>query len=139
MSNNLNAKSVIGSEYLFIFLPLIIIAIVRSYNENLYALLEAPDLSFAASILWGQTLVRLVSGSVSTEQAQWQQLSFLISIIIVLGIAPSLTILILVLVSSSATTFLVSIQLIWFFLGTIAFFFFGIAGQAMLQESSSRN
>ena len=84
-------------------------------------------------------MVKLVSGSFSTEQAQWQQLSLLLSIIIVLGIAPSLAILMLILASSPVTTFLIYAQLLWFCFGTIAFFIFGIAGQTMLEESNSKN
>ena len=53
-----NARIILLSEYLFIFLPFIVIAIVKIYNSKIDEFLRAPDWSFASSILFGQLLVK---------------------------------------------------------------------------------
>lgn len=128
-----NTRYALFAEYLFILLPFIVIAIVKIYTHSLETLLSAPDWSFAASILWGQTIVKLVSGC-SLHGAIWQRLSLLVSTLIVLGIVPSLIILALMLISTTPSLILVSMQMILFVLSSIAFIWIGTAGQTLLES-----
>ena len=69
-----NARIILLSEYLFIFLPFIVIAIVKIYNSKIDEFLRAPDWSFASSILFGQLLVKFVAGSIIRDKVQWQRI-----------------------------------------------------------------
>ncbi len=129
-----NARYILCSEYLFILLPFIVIAIVKfSNNESVIAFLSIADWSFAASILWGQTIIKIVSGSLSGTVA-WQRLSFLVSILIVVCLVPTLVTLALMLMAKVPSLFLISLQMFLFLTSTIAFFWIGAAGQTLLEK-----
>lgn len=132
--NHSEAWIILFTEYLFIILPFIVIAIVKIYSSDLYGFLSAPDWSFASSILFGQLLVKMVSGSLIHQKVRWQRVSFLIAIILVCGLIPSLTTLTLILVSNGESTFVVNTQLILFFLASALFFWIGSAAQVMMAK-----
>lgn len=130
---------VLLTEYLFIILPFIVIAIVKIYSSDFYGFLEAADWSFASSILFGQLLVKMVSGSLTRQKVRWQRVSFIIAIILVCGLIPSLTTLTLILVSNGESKFIVNTQLVLFALASIMFFWLGSAAQSMMSKSSQGN
>lgn len=129
-----NARIILLSEYLFVFLPFIVIAIVKIYNSKIDEFLHAPDWSFASSILFGQLLVKFVAGSVIREGVQWQRIVLIISMIFVLGLVPSLIVLVLMLIDNGQSQFLVTMQLLFFVTATIAYFYLGSAAQTMMDK-----
>lgn len=132
--NHSEAWAVLFTEYLFIILPFVVIAIVKIYSSDLYGFLKAPDWSFASSILFGQLLVKMVSGSLIHQKVKWQRISLLIAIILVFGLIPSLTTLTLILVSNGESVFIVNTQLLLFVLSSITFFGIGSAAQSMMSK-----
>ncbi|WP_040552058.1 hypothetical protein [Rheinheimera nanhaiensis] len=129
-----DAWVILLTEYLFIILPFIVIAIVKIYSSDLHGFLKAPDWSFASSILFGQLLVKMVSGSLIRQKVKWQRVSFIIAIILVCGLIPSLTTLTLILVSNGGSAFAVNTQIVLFILSSISFFGVGSAAQSMMSS-----
>lgn len=132
--SNQNAWFILLSEYLFIFLPFLVIAIIKIYKSDFSTFFQAADWSFAASILFGQVIVKLVSGSVIHPKAKWQRVVVLLSFILVLGLVPSLVVLALILIDGGVSNFLVNMQLTLFFFASVVFFFVGTAAHAMIEE-----
>ncbi|WP_106590285.1 hypothetical protein [Marinobacterium halophilum] len=132
--SNQDAWSILLSEYLFIFLPFLVIGIIKIYKSDFSTFFQAADWSFASSILFGQVIVKLVSGSVIHKNAKWQRVVVLLSLILVVGLVPSLVVLALILIDGGVSEFLVDMQLILFGLASIAFFFVGSAAQTMIDE-----
>jgi hypothetical protein len=129
-----NARIILLSEYLFVFLPFIVIAIVKIYSSQLDEFLKAPDWSFASSILFGQLLVKFVAGSIIREKVQWQRITLIISMIFVLGLVPSLVVLALMLIDNGQSQFLVVMQLTFFIIATVAYFLLGSTAQSMMEK-----
>lgn len=132
--SNKNACFILFSEYLFIFLPFLVIGIIKIYKSDFSTFFQAADWSFAASILFGQVIVKLVSGSVIHSKAKWQRVVVLLSFILVLGLVPSLVVLALILIDGGISDFLVNMQLTLFVLASAIFFFVGSAAHAMIEE-----
>jgi len=133
-NDHFEAWIILLSEYLFIILPFIVIAIVKIYSDNMHEFIKAPDWSFASSILFGQLLVKIVSGSLIRKEVQWQRVSLLISVILVFGLIPSLTTLTLMLISEGKSNFVIYTQLVLFVVASISFFCIGSAGQSMINQ-----
>lgn len=132
--SNQNAWLILLSEYLFIFLPFLVIGIIKIYKADFSTFFQAADWSFAASILFGQVIVKLVSGSVIYKNAKWQRVVVLLSFILVLGLVPSLIVLALILIDGGVSDFLVNMQLTLFSLASLVFFFVGSAAHTMIDE-----
>jgi hypothetical protein len=93
------------AEFLFVLLPLIVILIIRLSQGLADTILTCPEFSFAAAILFGHSIIKLVSASAALgEPLNWQNLAAIVSALIVLGLAPSLTVLGLILLSTSPST-----------------------------------
>ena len=81
-------------DLLFILLPLIVISIVDvSVGRSLIAIIESPELSFGSAVLFGQTIIKVVSGFAHTKPSGAEQPVFIIALIIVFGLVPSLVVL----------------------------------------------
>lgn len=132
--SNQNAWLILLSEYLLIFLPFLVIGIIKIYKSDFSTFFQAADWSFAASILFGQVIVKLVSGSVIHKNAQWQRVVVLLSLILVLGLVPSLIVLALILIDGGVSEFLVGMQLSLFVLASLVFFLVGSAAHTMIDE-----
>lgn len=132
--SNQNAWLILLSEYLLIFLPFLVIGIIKIYKSDFSTFFQAADWSFATSILFGQVIVKLVSGSVIHKKAQWQRVVVLLSLILVLGLVPSLIVLALILIDGGVSEFLVGMQLSLFVLASLVFFLVGSAAHTMIDE-----
>ncbi|AOT10439.1 hypothetical protein [Pseudoalteromonas luteoviolacea] len=137
-NNHIDAWVIILTEYLFILLPFIVIGIVKTYSADFRGFIEAPDWSFAASILFGQLLVKLVSGSLIHQKVIWQRVSLLIALILVFGLIPSLTTLTLILISEGKSSFVIYAQVFLFVVASILFFILGSAAQSMIENSEKK-
>lgn len=134
--SNQDAWLILLSEYLFIFIPFLVIGIVKIYKSDFSTFFQAADWSFAASILFGQVIVKLVSGSVIHRKSKWQRVVVLLSFILVLGLVPSLIVLALILIDGGTSSFLIIMQLVLFTLASSVFFFVGSAAHTMIDEGS---
>lgn len=95
-------KYILTSEFLFTLLPIIILLIVRSYENNLSAIFYNTEWSIISLILFGQSIVKFSSGiSNSNEKVRWQLVAIVISVIIIFELIPSSIILVINLLSES--------------------------------------
>lgn len=119
-------------DLLFIILPLVVISIVDvSVGKSLFVIIQSPELSFGSAVLFGQTIIKVVSGFAHTKPTGAEQPVFIIALIIVFGLVPSLVVLALLLSISPIPNGLVLAQAGIFVLGVITFFFFGVDGHAL--------
>lgn len=128
-------KYVLSSELLFTLLPIIILLIVRGYENNFSKVFFNTEWSIISIILFGQSIVKFSSGIAnSKEKFRWQLVALVISLIIVFGLIPSSIILVLNLTSVDLSLTMGIIQLIIFLLSCFTYYFVGAIGQKMLDE-----
>jgi hypothetical protein len=126
------AMYAILGDLLFIVLPLVVISVVDvSVGRSLFAIIESPELSFGSAVLFGQTIIKVVSGFAHTKPSGAEQPVFIIALIIVYGLVPSLVVLALLLSVNSIPHGLQLAQACIFALGIIVFFLFGVNGHAL--------
>lgn len=126
------AMYAILGDLLFIVLPLVVISIVDvSVGRSLFAIIESPELSFGSAVLFGQTIIKVVSGFAHTKPSGAEQPVFIIALIIVFGLVPSLVVLALLLSVNPIPYGLQLAQACIFILGVIVFFVFGVTGHAL--------
>lgn len=125
------ATYAIFGDLLFIVLPLVVISIVDvSVGRSLFALIESPELSFGSAVLFGQTIIKVVSGFAHSKPSGAEQPVFVVAMIIVFGLVPSLVVLALLLSINPVPHGLQVAQAAIFVLGVFAFFTFGVTGHA---------
>ena len=128
----------IVAELLFVLLPLVVIVIIRIYqNLSIDNIIQIPEISFAAAVIFGQTITKLVSAAAITDyKLNWQAFSLIVSFIIVFGLVPSLTILAIILVSQTPPTNIYLIQFILFLASVIILLSIGLVGQIVLTDEN---
>lgn len=130
-------KYILTSEFLFTLLPIIILLIVRSYENDFSAIFYNTEWSIISLILFGQSVVKFSSGiSNSKAKFRWQLVALVISIIIIFGLIPSSIILVINLSSKSCSFGMYIAQIILFVISCITFFIVGALGQKMLDEKN---
>jgi hypothetical protein len=133
------AMYAILGDLLFIVLPLVVISIVdASIGRSFFAIIETPELSFGSAVLFGQAIIKVVSGFAYTKPTGAEQPVFIIALIIVFGLVPSLVVLALLLSINPIPYGLQLTQACIFVLGIIVFFYFGVKGQAKSLRAASR-
>ena len=125
------ATYAIFGDLLFIVLPLVVISIVDvSVGKSIFALMESPELSFGSAVLFGQTIIKVVSGFAHSKPSGAEEPVFIIAMIIVFGLVPSLVVLALLLSITPISHGLQIAQVCIFVQGVIVFFKFGVKGHA---------
>lgn len=138
-THRIAAMYAILGDLLFIVLPLVVISIVDvSIGRSLFAIIQTPELSFGSAVLFGQTIIKVVSGFAYTKPTGAEQPVFIIALIIVFGLVPSLVVLALLLSVNPIPYGLQLAQACMFALGVIVFFFFGVKGHAQSLRYGSR-
>jgi uncharacterized membrane protein len=134
------ATYAIFGDLLFIVLPLVVISIVDvSVGRSLFALIESPELSFGSAVLFGQTIIKVVSGFAHSKPSGAEQPVFVVAMIIVFGLVPSLVVLALLLSINPVPHGLQIAQAGIFVLGVLAFFIFGVNGHALSLRHGGRS
>jgi len=133
-----SSAAVITSELLFVLLPLVVIALIRlAGGHSLRELLAIPEWSFGSAVLIGQALVKLVSGvAAQRSPARWESLAFVVSVMVVLALVPSLIVLALMLTASTASTALITMQMLLFGMSVVVFYTAGSLGHRLLDRSA---
>jgi len=131
-----NAFWIIISEILFALMPLIVLFFLTLLtNKDFYSLFRRSDLSFISVLFFGQTLVRFISGiAKSQKRKKWQVIAFFISLLFIIGIIPSILILIVVFLEINKQIYIYVLQSVWLVMSLITYFFFGKIGQMYLDE-----
>ena len=133
------AMYAILGDLLFIVLPLVVISIVDvSVGRSLFAIIESPELSFGSAVLFGQTIIKVVSGFAHTKPTGAEQPVFIIALIIVFGLVPSLVVLALLLSVNPIPHGLQLAQAAIFVLGVVVFGLFGVNGHALSLRHGGR-
>lgn len=128
-----NLFYVLVSEMLFTILPLIVITIVRSYQDQYEQIFYNTEWAMMSIILFGQSIVKFSSGvSNSNLKFRWQLVSLIMSLLIIFGLIPSITILIINLINPEPNFGLQIAQMILFLLSIITFFIIGYIGQKLI-------
>lgn len=126
-------------DLLFIVLPLVVISIVDvSVGRSVFAIIESPEISFASAVLFGQTIIKVVSGFAHTKPTGAEQPVFIIALIIVFGLVPSLVVMALLLSVNPAPYGLQIAQAGILVLSIGVFFLFGLNGHAQSLRFGSR-
>jgi len=117
----------IFTEYLFVILPLIAIIVFSGFPNDLSDLFSTAELSFAASILFGQTIVKIASGfSIHSRVEAWEPVALIIALLIVIGLVPSVIVLAIILSQGQqASIFLQRSQAGLFILASLLFIILG--------------
>jgi len=131
-----NAFWIIISEILFALMPLIVLFFLTLLTtKDFPSLFRRSDLSFISVLFFGQTLVRFISGiAKSQKRKKWQVIAFFISLLFIIGIIPSILILIVVFLEINKELYIYILQSVWLVLSLITYFFFGKIGQMYLDE-----
>lgn len=130
-----NIFYVLISEIIFTILPLVVIAIIRSYQKQPDQIFYNTEWIMMAIILFGQSIVKFSSGiSNSKRKFRWQLVALIITIIISFGLIPSIVILIINLLSTEMNFTLYLFQLVLLILSIITFFIIGYLGQKLMDE-----
>ncbi|BDD09352.1 hypothetical protein FUAX_17840 [Fulvitalea axinellae] len=138
MSNQKN-HLVSLSELLFTVLPVIIISIIFLFEEKYGKLFYNTEWAICAIILFGQSIVKFSSGtSNSQKRFTWQKIALIITLIIVLGLIPSIIFLVINILhkEEDPSFFLHMVQIIWALLSGVVFFYIGGLGQKFLEEKN---
>lgn len=121
------------AEFLFIFLPIIVVFIIRISNEQYSAIFYNSEWAFAAVILYGQAIIKLSSGAAAGKMV-WQRLSLIISILLVFGLIPTIVILYINFTTTQPSLGMHIFQIIELMLASIVFFLFGAIGDSILHK-----
>lgn len=128
-------KYVLSSELIFTLLPIIILLIVRSYENDYSKIFYNSEWSIISIILFGQSIVKFSSGIANSKETfRWQLVALVISLIIVFGLIPASIILVLNLTCSNKPLGMAILQLIMFIISVLSYYFIGAIGQKMLEE-----
>jgi hypothetical protein len=131
---------IIASELLFAVIPLLILLLIAILTpDNLVSIFKRSDISFVSVLLFGQTLVKLISGYVKIgNQSGWQRFAFIITLLFIFGIIPSVIYLIIVHLEISNLEIVYILQNIWLILSIIVYIIFGCIGQMKLDEKNDK-
>ena len=128
----------IVTELLFLFLPLLLIIMHSFARIDQPPILSRSEWSFAAIVLFGQTVVRLTAGLMkSTKMKKWQPISLIITAIIVFGIVPSAFTLAWIL-DGNRLIWIVIVQQVLFWISVGTYLVLGTIGQMYLDEMESK-
>ena len=130
----------LASELMFVVLPFLVLALVALHrNTGIWAFLAAPEWSFAASVLFGQTVVKLVAGVAEADgEPIAENLGFTVALLIVLGLVPAMVLLTMVLLVEQVPIWLGVSQVGLFLLSSVAFMAVGGAAHSAACEARSK-
>lgn len=108
---------------LFVFLPLLVLSILFVSRSKPESILHSAEWSFAASILCGQAVVKLIRSMVERGGFHGERVGLLATVILVFGLVPSLVVLSLILLGEPdpPSLLLVRAQFGLFAVGVIAY------------------
>ena len=128
------------SELSFTFLPFLVLLIVNYSKENFDEFMKSSDWSLATAVLFGQTIVKLVIGiSTSRKQLPSEKYGLITAIIIVIGLIPSIVLLIIFQFDKQGKEELIVMQFILFASSVITFILFGTIGNMLKSDGDKNN
>ena len=111
-------------DFIFTFLPLIVLIFIRLLSLKYENIFLRSDLSFISMILFGQTIIKLFSGISKNENKKKSiKLVLDMSLVISFGLCPSIVILVLI-ETGYNNTLLFIFQIIWLVISVAIYLFF---------------
>ena len=92
MAGRIRIISGLGAEVSFTILPLLVVGIVLIHQGPFLGLFASPEWSFGAAILFGQALVKFVSGFSQTGRVPVGSFALVVALLIVFGLVPALVV-----------------------------------------------
>lgn len=102
MSDRSRILSGLAAELTFAILPLLVVLMVVAHQRHSVHLFASPEWSFGSAILFGQSLVKFISGIVRGGGGSIGPIALLIALVVVFGLVPSLFVLTVTLQSFEA-------------------------------------
>jgi hypothetical protein len=90
----------LAAEVAFAVLPLLVVLMVLVHARHSTHLFASPEWSFGAAILFGQSLVKFISGLARGGHAATGPVALIVALLVVFGLVPSLIVLTMTLQSS---------------------------------------
>jgi len=132
---------VVAAELAFLLGPFVVIGFAYLYKGDLRNALYSPYWSIASSVLIGQALVRFIIRLLQSNDfdsaISWERVTLIFSVLIVLGLIPSLVVLLLVLISPQPSLYLGVAQVVLFVFGFSLYLALGWTAQDMMSSSAS--
>jgi len=123
------ARFIILADIMFIISPITLLFLVKLNSGAVCEVFTSSDIGYANMVLFGQTIVRLVSGIARSEKRfSWQLVALLVTLVIVFGLFPASAVLFLTL-SPSPNPIFFGVQSVFFILGVACYFVLGTLGQ----------
>ena len=124
------------AELCFFALPFIVISIIDLTKGEWIKLIQTSDWALVSTLLFGQTIVKIVMGVASREQSfPHQNYGLLTALIIVLGLVPSITILTIFQIYSTLSIALIIAQFVLLVFAIATFLIFGTIGQILFANA----
>lgn len=124
------------AELSFTFLPFIVILIVNLSKGDWIKLIQTADWALASTLLYGQTIVKIIMGVASREHAfNYQNFGLVSALIIALGLVPSILIVAIFELNQNISTGLIIAQFVLLGLAIYVFLLFGTIGQILFSNS----
>jgi hypothetical protein len=120
------------AELSFFILPFIVISIINLTKNDWTKLIQTGDWALASTLLFGQTIIKIIMGIASREHSFPHQLyGLIVALIIVFGLVPSITILAIFHIYSNLSIGLVITQFVLLILAITIFLVLGTIGQIL--------
>jgi len=125
--NSSQAHNFAIGETCFIIMPFIVMTIIFAFKHKLEEMLFVPEWSLAASVMFGQTIIKIIHsiGKYSVRYTIYQyRLGMYLSFIIIIGLVPSLVILSIInsFNKQEIPNWIYIIQIILFIIATVIFY-----------------
>lgn len=142
INNNSKKESQVNSyaisELSFFLLPFVVMIVAFSIKKSLSDIFTHPEWSIASSIMFGQCITKTIYMlSKLTGKVLHYRIGLVLSLIIVFGLVPSLTILSLIFVTDIIPIWLCILQIALFIIASIVFFI--INGLQITVEEEEEN
>ena len=120
------------AELSFIVLPFVVILIINLSRGEWAKLIQTSDWSMASTLLFGQTVVKIIMGVASQEHSfNYQGFGLTSALIIVFGMVPSIIILALFQIYQDLSVGLIIAQFVLLGIAICVFLLFGTIGQVL--------
>jgi hypothetical protein len=143
MSERSRILAGLAAEVSFAVLPLVVMLMVLVHAGHSNRILSAAEWSFGASILFGQTLVKFVSGLARGGSAAIGPVALAVALLVVFGLSPSLMVLTMTLQAAEAgqkaAPWLCGAQVFLFCGSAIVYMLLGTVGEMWRQNEPGRS
>ena len=132
------SKKYIISDLIFSFSPIFFLTFIRIINHNFENIFKRSDWSFLAMVLFGQTIVKLVQGTLKAknEKKQGNIILFIILLLLPGFVPPTLFLVLIELGKGNVTVYIM--QMIWIVIATICYFVIGTASNIIAENKISK-